>query len=341
MKKIAIIFGGQSNEHNISLASAHFVLKNIDKNKYEIYPIGITRDGLWFEYNGSIDNIENGDWEKDEFYKIPSGERALFNKEIQLVFPLLHGICGEDGTIQGLCKLLKIPCVGSGVLSSALCMDKVYSKFILEDFNIKITPYIVINRIEYKNKKLEIIEDIEKLLGEKLFVKPSNGGSSFGVSKVNGRVELEKGIEFAFKYDKRILIEKAIEAREIKVALLGNDIIEIAKIGEIIYDKDKEFFDYELKYTDGKNILVIPSDINEETLVKIEDTSKKAYKLLDCAGMARVDFFLDKNTGEVYLNKINTIPGFTKNSSYPKLWLESGIGYSLLIDKLIELSNKD
>lgn len=338
--KVAIIFGGQSKEHEISLASAAFVIRNIDRSKYDVYLIGITRDGQWFEYNGNAESIEKGLWENDEYYKYPHGERILFNKEVDLVFPLLHGLYGEDGTIQGLCKLLKIPCVGSGILSSALCMDKVYSKFILENFNIKVTPYLVLSKYEYINNKEIEYKEIEEKFQYPMFIKPSNGGSSLGVSKANDSKELISGIDDAFKYDNRILIEKAIKAREIKVAIIGNDEIKEAAIGEVIYGEEKEFFDYDLKYTSGQNQLVTKVSLPDDKLKEINEIAKKVYKLLDCSGMARVDFFVDKINHDIYVNEVNTIPGFTKYSSFPKLWNESNLKNEELIDQLIELAFK-
>lgn len=336
--KVAIIFGGQSKEHEISLASAAFVIRNIDRSKYDVYHIGITKDGKWFEYNGEVDNIQKGLWEKDEYYKYPNGERILFNKEVDLVFPLLHGLYGEDGTIQGLCKLLRLPCVGSGILSSALCMDKVYSKFILENFDIKVTPYLVISKYEYSTKGEVCYKSIEENLQYPLFIKPSNGGSSLGVSKAMSKEDLIQGINEAFKYDNRVLVERAIDAREIKVAIIGNDEIKRAAIGEVIYDKGKEFFDYELKYTEGQSELITEISLTKEKIKEIGGIAEKAYKLLDCRGMARVDFFVDKATLDIYVNEVNTIPGLTKNSSFPKLWNESNLKNTELIDKLIQLA---
>lgn len=334
---IAVIFGGQSAEYDISLASAAYVLNNIDKTKFKVYPIGITKEGLWYEYTGSIDNIYDGTWDTDEYYKIPNGERVLFNKEVDVVFPLLHGLCGEDGTIQGMCKLLRLPCVGASVLSSALCMDKAYSKYILEDFNINVTPYEVIEERDYLNNKSGYKDKVIKKLGVEVFVKPSNGGSSVGVSKLKAEDGFERAIERAFRYDKRVLVEKAIAAREIKVAIIEDGIELKTKIGEVVYkNSDKEFYDYEVKYTAGMNELVVPAKFDDDIISKIETLAIKAYKVLDCKGMARVDFFIDRYTNEIYLNEINTIPGFTKFSSFPKLWEEAGVKPMELINILIK-----
>ena len=335
-KKIAVLFGGQSTEHEVSRASATSVLKNIDKAKYDIYPIGITKDGLWFEYTGELDNIESGEWEKDESCKIKEGQKLLFNKEVDVVFPVLHGLFGEDGTIQGMCKLSNIPCVGPGVMSSAICMDKIYTKYLLEKFNIKQADYVVINAHEYVKEKDLLLEKIEKKLGYAVFIKPSNGGSSVGITKAHNKEELILGLEEALKYDRKVLVEKAINAREIEVAVLGNDYPETSIPGEII--PAKEFYDYEAKYKSEASKLLIPAALSAAKLQTIRQQAIKIYTILDCAGMARVDFLVDKETEDVYLNEVNTIPGFTKISMYPKMWQATGKTYGQLIDELIELA---
>jgi D-alanine-D-alanine ligase len=335
-KKIAVLFGGQSTEHEVSRVSATSVLKNIDITKYDIYPIGITKDGLWFEYTGKLDNIESGEWEKDEFFKVPQGQKLLFNKEVDVVFPVLHGLFGEDGTIQGMCKLLNVPCVGPGVMSSAICMDKIYTKYLLENFNIKQADYVVINAHDYAKNKDLLLEKIEKKLGYALFIKPSNSGSSVGITKAHNKEELILGVEEALKYDRKILVEKAINAREIEVAVLGNDYPEASIPGEVI--PAKEFYDYEAKYKSEASKLLIPAALSAAKLQTIRQQAIKIYTILDCAGMARVDFLVDKDTEDVYLNEVNTIPGFTKISMYPKMWQATGKTYGQLIDELIELA---
>ena len=335
-KKIAVLFGGQSTEHEVSRVSATSVLKNIDQTKYDIYPVGITKDGLWFKYTGKLDNIESGEWERDECYKTPDGQNVLFNKEVDVVFPVLHGLFGEDGTIQGMCKLFSIPCVGPGVMSSAICMDKIYTKHLLENFNIKQADYVVINAHEYVENKDALIEKIEKKLGYAVFIKPSNGGSSVGITKAHNKEELIFGVEEALKYDRKILIEKAINAREIEVAVLGNGCPEASMPGEIM--PAKEFYDYEAKYKSESSKLSIPAALCEAKLQSIREEAIKIYTILDCAGMARVDFLLDKETEDVYLNEVNTIPGFTKISMYPKLWQATGKNFGQLIDELIKLA---
>ena len=335
-RKIAVLFGGQSTEHEVSRVSATSVLKNIDQTKYDIYPIGINKNGLWFEYTGKIDNIESGEWENDEYYKMPEGQKILFNKEVDVVFPVLHGLFGEDGTIQGMCKLLNLPCVGPGVMSSALCMDKVYTKYLLENFNIKQADYVVINAHEYAENKDLLLEKIEKKLGYAVFIKPSNSGSSVGITKAHNKEELILGLEEALKYDRKILVEQAINAREIEVAVLGNDYPEASIPGEIV--PAKEFYDYEAKYKSEASKLLIPAALCEDKLQNIREEAIRIYTILDCAGMARVDFLVDKETEEVYLNEVNTIPGFTQISMYPKMWQATGKTYGQLIDELINLA---
>lgn len=335
-KKIAILFGGQSTEHEVSRVSAASVLKNLNQSKYDIYPVGITKEGKWIEYHGSVDKIENGEWECDEYYKTYDAQRLIFNKEVDVVFPVLHGLYGEDGTIQGFCKLLGIPCVGPGVMSSAVCMDKVYTKYLLEKFEIKQAEYYVVNDNEYSKKSAQIICAIEEKLGYNLFIKPSNSGSSVGITKAHNRKELEDGITEALRFDRKILVERAINAREIETAVLGNDEPIVACPGEII--PGKEFYDYEAKYQNENSKIVIPAELTSEKLEEIKKISLKIYRILDCAGMARIDFLVDKDTLDVYLNEVNTIPGFTKISMYPKMWQASGKSYDELLDNLIQFA---
>lgn len=335
-KKIAILFGGKSTEHEVSRVSAASVLRNIDISKYDVYPIGITKAGEWLEYKGSIDKIENGEWEKDEFYKVQDGQKLLFDKGVDVVFPVLHGLCGEDGTVQGLCRLLDIPCVGPNVMSSAVCMDKVYTKYVLEHFEIKQADYVIVTSAKYDKEKDVIIEQIETKLGYDVFIKPSNSGSSVGITKAHNREELIEGLKEALKYDRKILVEKAINAREVEVAVLGNDNPIAAVPGEIL--PAKEFYDYEAKYEDAESRLLIPADMKDNELEEVRKLAVKIYSALDCAGMARVDFLVDKDTNEIYLNEVNTIPGFTKISMYPKMWEAAGKAYKDLITELIELA---
>jgi len=335
-KRLAVIFGGKSTEHKVSRTSATSVLKNVDAEKYDVCVLGITEDGVWYEYKGNYDMIESGDWENDNVNLIPDGQNRIFRKEIDVAFPVMHGLFGEDGTIQGMLKLFGIPCVAPGVMSSAICMDKIYTKYILERFGIRQADYVVVKAHEYREGREPFINAIETKLGYPAFVKPSNSGSSVGITKAHDRAELVEGLENALKYDRKILVEKAINAREIEVAVLGNDYPEAAVPGEIM--PSKEFYDFEAKYVDPESKLLIPAAVSDEKLDEIKKLAVSIYKILDCAGMSRVDFLVDKDTEEVYLNEVNTIPGFTKISMYPKMWQASGKTYPELIDNLIELA---
>lgn len=336
MKKVAILFGGQSSEHEVSRVSAASVLTHINKEKYEIFPIGITKKGQWFQYKGDIKNIESGAWEQDEENKVLNGIEVILNRKVDVVFPVLHGMYGEDGTIQGLCKLMRLPCVGPSVMSSAVCMDKVYTKYLLEHEGIKQAAYVVVTAFEYNKRSEDFINRIEGELGYPVFVKPSNSGSSVGISKAHNREELKEGIKEALKHDRKVLVETGLNAREIEVAVLGNDDPKASVAGEII--PAKEFYDYEAKYSNAESKLLIPANLSEEEMKHIRELSIKIYKKLDCEGMARVDFLVDKDNGEVYLNEVNTLPGFTSISMYPKMWQASGLSYESLIDELIDLA---
>jgi len=335
-KRLAIIFGGKSTEHSVSRVSATSVLKNINAEKYNISVIGITEGGIWYEYKGNYDMIESGEWEHDTANLIPDGQNKIFRKEVDVAFPVMHGLFGEDGTIQGMLKLFGIPCVAPGVMSSAICMDKIYTKYILERFDVKQADYVVVKAHEFRTDREQLINLIENKLGYPAFVKPSNSGSSVGITKAHDRAELIGGLENALIYDRKILVEKAINAREIEVAVLGNDYPEAAVPGEI--KPSKEFYDYEAKYLDPESRLLIPAALSDEKLEEIKNLAVSIYKILDCAGMSRVDFLVDKDTEEVYLNEVNTIPGFTSISMYPKMWQASGKPYPELIDNLIELA---
>jgi len=351
--KLGVIFGGQSTEHDVSIVSGTSVIKNLNKDKYEIYTIYISKDGKWNTYNKSIDSIEilSIGEEPKELGEIPN--EIEFLKKLDVVFPALHGLYGEDGTIQGLLELLKIPYVGCKVLSSSVCMDKVYTKIILDKADIKQAKCVIINAINKDNdeyiyideklnhiikSKEEICNIAKEKLGFPVFVKPANSGSSVGVNKASNNDELIECIEGAKKYDKEILIEKAINGKEIECAVLGVDDIKASCVGQIL--SADEFYDYNSKYKNAESKTVIPADIAEETEEKIRDIAIKAFKAVKGSGLARVDFFVDKNTQEIFLNEINTMPGFTSISMYPKLWEHVGLKYSELLDELINIAIK-
>jgi len=342
-KKVLIFFGSMSTEHEVSRMSASSVLKNIDKDKYDLGIIGIDKEGNFLEYIGRYEDIINDDWKN---YTRNITNLVDYIKEYDIAYPVLHGLYGEDGTIQGLFELLKIPYVGPKVLASSIAMDKVYTKIIYDKAGIKQVPSAY---LKVENDKLLLIDDnfkeiddeeeilkaVECKIGYPAFIKPSNSGSSVGVSKARDKEELIAGIKEAAKYDKKILIEKTINARELECAVLEcNGEIKASVVGEIL--PAGEFYSYESKYQDEKSGLAIPANINETVSNYIRETAIKAFKSIDANGLSRVDFFLDKDTGEIYLNEINTLPGFTNISMYPKLWENTGIEYSKLIDILIE-----
>lgn len=345
--KIGIIFGGQSGEHEVSLKSAASVINVMDKDKYDIIPIGITKTGQWKVFFGDIANIADGTWEHEAksafltpdaslkcLISIDSGKETRYYLDV--VFPVLHGPRGEDGTVQGLLELMNIPYVSCGVTSSALCMDKVFAKKILQDIDLPVVDYEVFYKRDIKNNLSDMIAKIEKNIGYPCFVKPANLGSSVGISKANSCEELKSAIKLAAEYDTKILVEKFIQAREIECSVLGNDTPKASLPGEIV--PSREFYDYTAKYLDGKSKLLLPAPLAKEHTDKIQDMAKKAFLALDCSGMARVDFLICKNTGTIYINELNTIPGFTDISMYPKMWDITGLSYKDLIDELIRLA---
>lgn len=343
--KVGVIFGGQSTEHDVSVVSGSSVIKNLNKEKYEIYPIYISKKGEWFYYMKPVQDIEIfeiGEQPK-ELEKI-SNEFEILKKQ-DIIFPVLHGLYGEDGTIQGLLELLKVPYVGCKVLASGICMDKVYAKMIFEKAHINQAKTVVVNAKNdyiYVDEELNNIstnlEGICDIVNEKLkypvFVKPSNSGSSVGVSKAENDEELKNSIQEAAKYDTEILIEQGINGKEIECAVLGIDNVEASCVGQIL--SADEFYDYDSKYKNAESKTIIPADVSKEISEKIRETAIKAFKSVKGSGLARVDFFVDKETDEIYLNEINTMPGFTNISMYPKLWENCGLPYSELLDRLIE-----
>lgn len=343
MKKlhIALLFGGQSEEHEVSINSAKNIFNALDKNKYAVDVIGITKGGQWQPLTPTVLNqpskeVENALANKtSSLKKTPLEESALTVLHgVDVVFPVLHGPNGEDGTVQGLLRVLGLPFVGAGVLGSAVGMDKDVMKRLLREAGIPIARFRVV-----RAHKDVSYEEIEQELGTVLFVKPANLGSSVGVSKVRNKKEFGNAVTKAFSFDKKILIEEAVSGRELECSVLGNERPKASEIGEII-PQGHEFYDYEAKYIDEDGAsLIIPAAIPPTAKKKIQNVAIQTFRTLCCEGMARVDVFL-KNNGDVLVNEINTIPGFTDISMYPTLWRESGIGYSELIDRLIELALK-
>jgi D-alanine-D-alanine ligase len=349
--KLGVIFGGRSGEHEVSLMSARSVLSVIDRDKYEIYPIGITLEGRWVVGENVLDLLQQkktsklasaaifGDPTRSGLYQFhdASGDEVVFKMtDLDVVFPVLHGTYGEDGILQGLLEMADVAYVGAGVLGSSVGMDKGLFKDLMRANNVPVTPSILISRKQIDNDLPKVITEAEKVSNYPLFVKPANLGSSVGVSKCTSRSDLMEGLIQAAQYDRRILIEKGVDAREIEVSVLGNEQPQVSIPGEIRPNAD--FYSYDAKYILDSSELIIPAVLTHEQKDQIQKYAIRAYTAADCAGMARADFLLEKSTGDVYLNEINTIPGFTKISMYPKLWEASGLSYPDLVDRLISLA---
>lgn len=339
--RVAVIFGGTNTEHEVSLLSAKAILDNLDKSRFEIVPIKITKDNKWVPLklieSPQIRQLETAE-KKHRLGNITTKEEALSQSQIDVVFPVLHGPFGEDGTIQGLLELLRIPYVGCGVTASAVCMDKVIQKNICNDYQIPIAPFFWLTNSDWEKRRKLTLEKIQDKFHSSfpLFVKPANQGSSVGITKVHNETELNSGIEIAFKRDIKVIIEEGIpNAREIECSILGNDEPMVSLLGEII--PGNEFYDYNAKYIDNNSIPIIPANVSKELSNKIRSTALRAFQVLDCAGMARIDFLINRKTNEYFLNEVNTIPGFTPISMYPKLWEASGIPYKDLLTKIIKL----
>ena len=344
-KNLGVIIGGMSTENEVSCMSGMSVIKNLNKEKYNIYTIYISKNGTWFE----IQNIEDKEKVSEETEdKIIIDNIVEYLKKLDVVFPVLHGLYGEDGTIQGLLELLKIPYVGCGVLASSVGMDKVYSKIVFEKAQIPQAPYYYIRKLEkdyiYVDKEFneyileldEIINKVSEGLKYPVFVKPSNSGSSVGVKKVEDKKELKEAIEYASKFDSKIIVEQGIAGKEIECAVLGNNEVISSCTGEV--KAAEEFYSYDAKYNNQESKTVIPAEISEDKSEEIRRLAQKAFKAIDGKGLARVDFFVEEKKEKIYINEINTLPGFTNISMYPMMFEHSGIIYSELLDKLISLA---
>ncbi len=347
--RAAIIFGGMSSEHEVSLMSSTSVLQNINREKYDVMMIGITKDGRWLEYTGPVELIRSGEWEQPQ-YTTPAfiapdrsihglvvlGEGKATFQSIDVAFPVMHGRYAEDGTIQGLLELAGIPCVGPGVLSSAVVMDKQFTHMILDSVGIPTAKWLCLRREEPLDLSALEKEIASRLSGYPVFIKPANAGSSVGVSKAENAQQLKEAIQLAFSHDSKLIIEEAIVGQEIECAVIGNEEPSTAGVlGEIV--PKVTFYDYDAKYFDDATDLYIPARIPQETAQLISDTAVRAYQALECRGLTRVDFFAKKD-GSIVLNEANTLPGFTHISMYPKLFITSGVSYPQLIDRLLTLA---
>lgn len=352
MKKIRVLvlFGGRSGEHEVSLNSARSALNNLDLEKYEVIQVGINHEGkwLWCPTDGrTLDEMQKGTSNSlipvvlfpypngGELFSVKDSRMELVSK-VDVVFPIMHGTFGEDGTLQGFLDLADLPYVGAGVLGSALGMDKAVFKDVMRANGIPVVESILFLRSEIDQDMDRVLDRAEQLADYPLFVKPANLGSSVGITKCKSRSDLVEGLLEAVRYDRRILVERGINAREIEVSVLGNDRPVASIPGEVLPSRD--FYSYESKYLDGTSGLLIPAPISEEVIKRIQELAILAYTAIDCAGMARVDFLFDKETGEYFLGELNSIPGFTEISMYPKLWQASGLTYPALLDRLIDLA---
>ena len=348
--KLGVIFGGVSSEHDVSIVSGTSVIKNLDKEKYEILPIYISKDGKWYKYTKQIERIDilTIGQEIEETEQIENLEETLRNLDV--AFPVLHGLGGEDGSIQGIFEMFNVPYVGCGILASSVGMDKVYTKIIFDKANIKQAKYEYIRKYKDNyiyvdkefNEQILNIESVSKIIDRNLkypmFVKPSNSGSSVGINKAHNIEELKEYIEYASKYDRKILIEQGISGKEIECAVLGNEEVISSCVGEI--KPAEEFYSYDAKYKNIGSKILIPTDLPKEMTNEIRRLAIKAFKAIDGKGLARIDFFANEETEKIYINEINTLPGFTKISMYPKLFENIGIPYSELLDRLINLALK-
>jgi D-alanine-D-alanine ligase len=353
--RVGVIFGGRSGEHEVSLASARSVMEAIDQEKYQVVPIGITKEGCWIASGDPMKALAAGDADASQpvallgdpsrrgLMRLEDTERAVEATrltELDVVFPILHGTYGEDGTVQGLLELAGIPYVGAGVIGSVLGLDKAAFKDVMRAHGFPIVEGVVLKRKEWDMDPEGVMDRIEAQFDYPVFTKPANLGSSVGISKCYDRAGLAAGLAEAARYDRKLIVEVAVPAaREIEVSVLGNDDPIASVPGEII--PSREFYDYEAKYIDEgdqASKLLIPAPISPQTTEKVRDLAVQVYKAIDCAGMARADFLLSGETGELYINEVNTIPGFTSISMYPKLWEASGISYPELIDRLIGLA---
>jgi D-alanine-D-alanine ligase len=359
--KMALLYGGQSGEHEVSIMSACSVLEAVDKDRMEIFPVGIGKDGRWYpglsplavKASGTLEvrplppgaagsplareDLAGGGGAGEDLLENTGGFLlGALKKTVDVVFPLLHGPKGEDGTVQGLLELAGIPYVGAGVAASAAGMDKALMKALFQAQRIPVGDYRAYLRSEWRECPEEIIGEIEGALGYPCFVKPANLGSSVGITKAHDRQELATALKTAAEYDRKLIVEAFIDGREIECAVLGNDRPEASVPGEII--PGAEFYDYEDKYVNTKTKLIYPAALPAETTEEIRSLAIRAFKAIDCAGFARVDFFVLRKNGQVLVNEINTIPGFTKISMYPKLWEASGLPYPQLIERLVALA---
>ena len=344
-KNIAVLFGGQSSEHEVSCVSVQTVIANINQDNYNILIIGITKEGKWLKVD-SVDDIKSGEWVNGKVSAVISPDATMKGvilidgnkttvEKIDVVFPVLHGLYGEDGTVQGVLELARIPYVGCGVLASSVSMDKIYTKIIVDTLGIRQADYVIVRKNDL-NDMDSVVAKIEAKIAYPVFIKPSNAGSSRGVSKAENREALIDGLYEAAKHDRKILVEETIIGREIECAVLGSGEVRASGVGEILAASDATFYDFDAKYNNADSKTVISPDLPAETVEKVRTDAVEIFKAVDGYGLSRVDFFVTKDTNEVVFNEINTLPGFTAISMYPMLWEAKGIGKPQLVEKLIQ-----
>jgi D-alanine-D-alanine ligase len=362
--RVGVLFGGQSGEHEVSLVSARAVMDGLDRDKYDVVPIGITKQGRWIAGGKALPALEAmadpkllpggppaGDSEfrtqnaelgddtgKDALSVLTHSDSWLLapDSSLDVVFPVLHGPKGEDGTVQGLMELAGVPYVGCGVLASAVGMDKAMMKAAFAAAGLPLLPWLLVRRSDWRGDGEQVVAQVEAALRYPVFVKPANMGSSVGITKATDRATLERGLDEAARYDRRIVVEQGIDAREIEVSVLGNETVAASVPGEVV--PSNEWYDYEAKYLGGESQILIPAPIAADLTEQVRDMAVRAFKAIDGAGLARIDFLLDRGTRTLYLNEANTLPGFTPVSMYAKMWEASGLSYGALLDRLIELA---
>jgi D-alanine-D-alanine ligase len=354
--RVGVIYGGRSVEHEVSLVSARAIMQALDPRRYEVVPIGITRQGRWVlagahcalppdpSVQGLV-RLRNGGRAEAAVASLPrtalksaagQGRNPSLLGRLDVIFPVVHGTGGEDGTLQGLLDLADIPYVGAGVLGSALGMDKAMMKVVFREAGLPIVDHRVLRRRDLEGGRDRFVQAVEEAFGYPCFVKPANGGSSVGVSKAKQRADLLEAIDLAARYDRKIIVERGVDAREIECSVLGNDEPEASVPGEIV--PANEFYDYRAKYIDENSRLLIPAPLSQDQTRRVRDLALRAFRALDLCGMARADFFLDRTSDALFINEVNTIPGFTPISMYPKLWEASGVPFPALVDRLIRLA---
>ena len=345
--RVGVVFGGRSGEHEVSLRSANSIIQALDKTKYEVVPIGIEKNGRWLTGPALLatqsESLSDDDGHVVVLHPAPQEQHSLVPVEadvavemLDVVFPIVHGTYGEDGTLQGLFELADIPYVGAGVVGSAVGMDKAMFKYVMAANGIPQLPWELVLSSAVRDDMAKVIVKLETALAYPMFVKPANLGSSVGISKCDDAAELEAGLLEAAQYDRRLVVEQGATVRELEVSVLGNEAPIASVVGEIRPERD--FYDYEAKYVTDDSELLIPAPIAPELSERIRALAVETYAAVDCAGLARVDFLLDINDGEIYINEVNTLPGFTSISMYPKLWEASGLSYAELLDRLLVLA---